>query len=272
MDNTILKSIVDAFADLPAVEAILLSGSRTNNTADRFSDTDLYLYCSTVPDENYRRKIAERFAEKTEIDNRFWETEDLWILHSGGEKVECMYRDYTFVHNELQRIFDRYEACMGYSTCFAANYLTSSILFDRNGRFSDLRARYSRPYPEELVQNVIDKNYPVLGSSLSSYAHQIAVAVARVDLVSVNHRIAAYLASYFDILFAVNRQLHPGEKKIMRILSQREYETPQLLRETLNRLFALAAAADPEVCSTVDTLTNDIRAFIVEKGFRVPSA
>ena len=33
--------------------------------------------------------------------------------------------------------------------------------------------------------------------------------------VSVNHRIAALLASAFDVVFAHNRQTHPGEKRLL---------------------------------------------------------
>ena len=52
------------------------------------------------------------------------------------------------------------------------------------------------------------KNYPNLRATASAYSSQLRPALVCNDWVSVNHRVAAVLASLFDILFAVNRALH----------------------------------------------------------------
>ena len=54
-----------------------------------------------------------------------------------------------------------------------------------------------------------------MGAIISSYEWQIQAAFLRQDLVSLNHRVGAWLASYFDILFAANRRFHPGEKRLL---------------------------------------------------------
>jgi predicted metal-dependent phosphoesterase TrpH len=66
----------------------------------------------------------------------------------------------------------------------------------------------------------------VLRQVRSSYAHQIAAAEVRRDTVSLNHRVAALLASYFDVLFALNRVLHPGEKRLVEYAERTCAERP----------------------------------------------
>ena len=92
-------------------------------------------------------------------------------------------------------------------------------------------------YPEKLKSNTMKKNYPILRRSFSSYYNQIAKALMRNDLVSVNHRLAAFLASYFDILFAINEIPHPGEKKLMDIVENQCNIKPENFKENLNNLF-----------------------------------
>jgi hypothetical protein len=58
------------------------------------------------------------------------------------------------------------------------------------------------------VTGIIQRNLPLLGANIHSYEHQIRSAFRRWDRVSLNHRTAAWLASYFDILFAVKRDHH----------------------------------------------------------------
>jgi hypothetical protein len=54
------------------------------------------------------------------------------------------------------------------------------------------------------------KNYPILRRNISAFRHQLKFAVFRRDSVSIIHRTAAFLGSYFDMVFAVNSIPHPG--------------------------------------------------------------
>jgi hypothetical protein len=62
---------------------------------------------------------------------------------------------------------------------------------------------------------VIAKNWPILHRNQSSYRRQIELALQRGDAVSVQHRVTALLASFFDVWFALKREPHPGEKRLL---------------------------------------------------------
>jgi hypothetical protein len=203
------------------VEAIALSGSAAAGMSDAASDLDLYVYVRSKIPEDLRNDWIRSRAERCEINNQFWETGDEWIEKGSGIPVDVMYRDPHWIEDQMDRVLTRHQASVGYTTCFWANLLDSEILFDRNSWLKTLKMSADRPYPEELRRSIVRKNYPILSANISSYAHQIEKAIARQDPVSLNHRVAAFLASYFDILFAVNRAPHPGEKRLLAIASQR---------------------------------------------------
>ena len=113
------------------------------------------------------------------------------------------------------RGFHRNSCFQGYSTCFLHNLRTHRILFDRTGALGKEIGRLDSTYPDELAESIISFNCEMMtGQFSSNWIHQVENAVRRGDLISINHRTAALMASYFDILFAANRVLHPGEKKI----------------------------------------------------------
>jgi hypothetical protein len=127
-----------------------------------------------------------------------------------------MYRGCGHAEQEVEKRLSCCEASMGYTTCILHTLAHGQELVDRNGWFQALQRHvHTTEYPDALVRAVIAKNFPVLGSIISSYEDQIESAFARRDLVSLIHRTAAWLDSYFDIVFAVNRQYHPGEKRLL---------------------------------------------------------
>ena len=89
----------------------------------------------------------------------------------------------------------------------------------------------------------------------ASYYEQIEKAVKRNDLVSVNHRIAAFMASYFDVIFAINKSLHPGEKRLVKFALNHCKVLPDNFEQNINKLYN----ANPlEVLPILDKIIESI--------------
>lgn len=250
---------------LDAVEGVMLSGSVATQTDDEFSDYDFYIYSSGDIDAELRRKTFSGLFSYIEIDNRFWETEDDGVLIE-GRAVEIIYRDITWMERMLSDKIEQYHAETGYTTCFWNNLLSSKILFDRTGNLSLLKKRFSVPYPEPLRAAIIAKNYPLLRVQIPAYYHQIQKALCRKDIISVNHRIAAFIASYADILFALNRVSHPGEKKLLHYLGQCNC-VPVSMDSDIRQLISAGSSMCDSVLLILDTMINRLDDVLRREGF-----
>jgi len=263
--------VAAAFATLPEVIAVALAGSGVTAAADEQSDLDLYVYARTPVAMADRIAIATRFATRREVDNDFWEPGDEWIDTTTGRHVDVMYRAPVWIEEQLERVLVKHEASVGYSTCFWHNVLHSTPLFDRSGWYRELQTAAARPYPQPLQRAIIARNHPILRQTLSSYLAQIERAVRRGDSVSVQHRVTALLASYFDILFAVNELPHPGEKRLLQLPATRCARTPAEMETQVNALLETAARpATLAVLWHVNALLNSLDAFL-EDGELLPT-
>jgi hypothetical protein len=241
--DVLLQEIVEAVSGWPEVLAVAEGGSRATGNADNASDIDLYIYARGAPDVEERRQFLLARSDHFEIDNRVWETGDEWVDRESGTVVDMMYRSPEWIDGELARVLDSHQASLGYSTCLWHNVMTSRLLFDRNGWFEALQVKARQPYPVELARAVVAKNYRLLRNAQSSFMSQILKAAGRGDLVSVNHRTSALLASYFDVLFALNRTPHPGEKRLV-MQASRLPLAPAELGDQMRALLAAGASCE----------------------------
>jgi predicted nucleotidyltransferase len=253
------QTIAAEYSAIPQVTAVVLGGSLTAGSADQHSDIDLYVYAQggDMPVSARARLIAAR-AERREIDNHYWETEDGWIETESGTAVDVTYRSEQGITEQIDRVLVRHDASVGYSTCFWYNVLNTKILFDRNGWYAQLQQQANQPYPELLRRAIITKNHPILRQALSAYIGQLKKAISRRDLVAINHRIAALLASYFDILFAVNRLPHPGEKRLVSFAEEHCAKLPDGMRVQVQHLLRSAVDSDDRVIIEAETLIESL--------------
>ena len=135
--------------------------------------------------------------------------------------------------------------------------ITSKIVIDKNGKLLELQNRFKVPYPKKLKENIVSNNLKLLNGMLPSFDMQIKKAQKRGDFVSVNHRVTEFLASYFDVIFALNEMTHPGEKRMQSICSAECKILPNNFDVNLNKLFANMFGGD--VSSVIDEIVQEIQ-------------
>ncbi len=263
--NEFLDKIVREFSSIEGVEGITLAGSTVFDTADENSDLDIDVYISKDIDITKRREIAVKFAEYMEIGNNFWGPGDEWKLKGSQVIIDIIYLDINWINEYLEKLLVKHEVSVGYTTCFWHNVIASEILFDRNDVLKNLQQKYNISYPKELKQNIIDKNYPILRKNISSYYYQIEKAILRDDKISINHRVAGLLASYTDIIFAINEIRNPGEKKLMRIMNNKCKKLPEQMEENINNILNYSATLDKQILIEINQLVDNLEILLVSE-------
>jgi hypothetical protein len=261
----VTQPIIDHFQNLEQVVAIALGGSSANQQTDDQSDLDIYIYITADIPLEFREKLAQSRASRIELNNQFWETGDEWIERDSGMHVDIMYRHKDWLEAELQRRLVHHQAMVGYTTCIWHNVLHSKVLYDPIGWLASMQEKCQVTYPSELQKAIIVRNFPILNSNISSYAAQISKAIERKDAISVNHRIAAFLASYFDILFAINTLTHPGEKRLLDYALQHCCVLPNNLESEMEQLLH---SKDPDyIKRQINSLAESLGQLLMAEGF-----
>lgn len=263
------QRLSDMFAELPQVEAIALAGSRSNRVADSRSDIDLYVYTRGDIPLATREVIVDRAggATKADLGLTHWGPGDMWFDAATGIEIDIIYFDAGWMEGQIHRVMREHQASLGYTTCFCHTVKQSQIFFDANGWLAGLQDLCRQEYPEALRHNIIAYNHPILRRVIPAYANQLEKAVKRNDLISINHRLAGLLASYFDVIFALNRQLHPGEKRLIELAQQRCQKLPRNMAANLTNLLQLAAAGDLRLLARLTEFLDGLDRLLEQEGF-----
>ena len=253
-----IEGLFRDFSDLAQVEAIALGGSRAGEVFDEKSDYDIYLYCTGEVTEEEKRPILEKYCSYLELSNHFWELEDNCRLKNGID-MDILYRNLDDFVLDVASVVEQKNARNGYTTCMWHNLCTCKIVYDANGRLTEAKRRFRVPYPQELKRNIIDRNCKLLYAYMPAYSDQIRKAVKRNDLVSINHRTAAFMESYFDVIFALNEQTHPGEKRLIRLAKERCAILPDRFEENIQKLYSNLFVNPEEAVAVLEKMIVELK-------------
>ncbi len=256
--------IVESIKTHPDVIGIMLGGSRANESHDSTSDYDVYVYTSKKIEEEDRRRLIHPYVKYMEYSNEFWELEDDGILIDGTD-IEFIYRNIDELDHTLTDIVFNHNAWSGYTTCFWDNLLNSKILYDKDNCLGQLVKKFNIAYPKELQENIIYKNSRLLMDYMPSFFYQLDKAVKRDDLVSVNHRLTELLASYFDIIFALNKTLHPGEKRLI----EKTKSLSILPKDYDNVIRGVLESSGEVLLNRVREMIENLYDLLAQKGFTI---
>jgi hypothetical protein len=248
-----LTQIIAAVADLPGFAAISLGGSVASGLADASSDLDLHVYWRAPLAEPSAR--AERLAHvadagSVEVEILTWGLED--HLRVQGRLVELIYVPLDELLAEAERAYGAGLISQGYTTSRLFYATNGRILHDPGGDFGAIQARLLAGYPEPTRRLLLRHHPELLRYNLGT----LRIGQARGDLLFAQHCRTVVQEIFFNLLFALNRRYHPGEKRLL-IHGERCPLGPADMAARWSRAARLAAD-DPALLETLGGLIEDL--------------
>ena len=179
----------------------------------------------------------EKYSNKFEVGGEYFGSGDEFFVDELNLQLDIMFWDVNWFGTVVENIWQKYYPSNGYTTCFLYTLKNFEIIYSKDNWLQNLRNKIKNDYPIQLQKNIIHRNMMLLKDKpFASYYEQIKKAIIRNDLNSINHRISAFLASYFDIIFAINKLLHPGEKRLVQYAKNNCKILPNCFEENITKL------------------------------------
>lgn len=255
--NECFNRIIDEYKNFSEVKAIALGGSGVNDTSDNLSDIDVYIFIEKDIAVKNREKLVKQYSSKYEVGGEYFGSGDEFFVDKLNRQLDVMYWNVNWFESIVENTWFKYYPSNGYTTAFLFTLNNFQIIYDKDNWLKTIQDSIQTKYPNALKQNIIKRNMMLLKDKpFTSYYEQIKKAINRNDIVSINHRISAFMASYFDIIFAVNELLHPGEKRLVKYAKDNCQILPDNFEENINKLLV---QPNSETLNILDDMVESLR-------------
>ncbi len=258
----VMAPAAERLAAVQAVRAVAVIESHASGTADDASDIDVFVYVDQMNDDlaGARATVAADLAEPSEppiLGVTGHANTDAWILRGTETWVDAMYWTTAWAEDELDWRLIRHSPKVGYTTAFWRSIRDAIPVFERDEWHGELQRRAASAYPADLRDAIVGLNRDLIGpDNPFSFRHQADTAARRDDTLAVNNAVAKWLASYFDVLFAANRVLHPGEKRQIEFAHRECGVLPPGFATGVSELVRLSSASVSAVGERMDDMVG----------------
>lgn len=256
-----VTDIIERYYSIPGIVAAGIGGSRAASSGDSTSDYDIYFFTDREIPVEERKKIVSPLSSKYEVGGDYFGPGDEYWVDELDVEFDVMFFDRKWFEDIVRGTWIDGRASNAYTTAFLYTLSNLQITHDPENWLGGLQKLIDTPYPEKLRQNIIHRAFMLMKDKpFSSYIEQIKKAVERNDFNSINHRTAAFLESYYDALFASNRLLHPGEKRLIAFSLANCKDLPAEFEKDMQKALCEKGPALPVLLSDmVEKLRTSIR-------------
>ena len=249
--------ILNDYKNFPQVKAIAIGGSSATNTSDKISDIDVYVFVNEDIPVEERENLVKKYSSNYEVGGEYFGSGDEYFVDELKTQLDVMFWNVNWFESMVDNVWIKNYPSNGYTTAFIYTLKNFKVECDPQKWLSELQNKIKTDYPQKLKENIIKRNLMLMKDKpFASYYEQIEKALKRNDLVSVNHRISAFLASYFDVIFAINELLHPGEKRLIKYAKDNCKILPKNFEENIEKLLK---QQNPDTLKILEDMVKNLK-------------